>query len=144
MSEIAYSFRRSGLSREQTYRLGPDALEWSDVVGQDGRFAYAEIAALRFQKLRIRGALAATIKRLWACVLIRRNGRKIVLLPTHHVRSGAATRRRERIWSPPIPRSRRPRSSGCSSGRGTISAGWERNTPTSIGSGGKDTSNVIR
>src|SRR5262249_23949659 len=47
-----------------------------------------EIEALGFQKFRIRGALAATVIRMWACVLIRRNGRKIILLPTHYVRSG--------------------------------------------------------
>jgi len=98
MSEVAYSFRRSGLSRERTYRLGPDALEWSD-VGQDGRIAYAEIEALRFQKFRIRGALAATVKRLWACVLTRRNGRKIILLPTHYVRSGVLEDRSAAFYS---------------------------------------------
>jgi hypothetical protein len=87
MSEVAYSFRRSGLSRERTYRLGPDALEWSG-AGQDGRIAYAEIEALRFQKYRVRGTLAATVKRLWSCVVSCRTGPRVILLPTHYVRSG--------------------------------------------------------
>jgi KDO2-lipid IV(A) lauroyltransferase len=87
MDELAFSFRRGLLSRERTYRLGPGFLEWNPARGE-GRVAYGEVEAIRVRRYKVRGALAATTKRLWRCVVYCPSGRRIILLPTHYVRAG--------------------------------------------------------
>ena len=79
VSELTYSFCPSVFTRERTYRLGPDGLDWHD-GRRAGHTAYNEIVRIEVCKERFLGSSAS----YWRCMLYPQRGGRI--------RLGAASR----------------------------------------------------
>jgi Kdo2-lipid IVA lauroyltransferase/acyltransferase len=90
--EHIHAFRRSLFSRERTYRLGADGLEWRDDVSA-GAVAYRDIVAVHEYKSKVWGALAAELPRRFDYVLHCRDGTRIPLNSIHVVRFRVAENR---------------------------------------------------
>jgi KDO2-lipid IV(A) lauroyltransferase len=80
----AYAFRAGAFSRERTYRLTPDGLEWRSNSGQ-GRIDYATVREIKFYRAYMRGAHVGR-KTFWFCSIKCASGKRVVISPLHYVR----------------------------------------------------------
>src|SRR6202035_5526777 len=88
MTKLSYSFRSHPFRRQRTFRIGTDALYWTD--GKKERsIAYADVDEVRFSGQLMRGAAALTKRKMWCCHLNCRSARGINLSPLHCVRIGS-------------------------------------------------------
>jgi Kdo2-lipid IVA lauroyltransferase/acyltransferase len=85
--EFSYSFRANAFARKRQYRLGPDALHWTDGVSH-GRVGYDDVQEVRLFRKYIRGEAAINKKVMWRVHLYRRSSRVVVLSSLHYVRFG--------------------------------------------------------
>jgi len=87
MTELSYSFRSSAFGRERTYRIGPNALHWSDGA-TEGCVAYSDVDEVRLFRRLMPRAAALQRKTMWRCDLHCRSRHRIALSPLHCVRFG--------------------------------------------------------
>jgi Kdo2-lipid IVA lauroyltransferase/acyltransferase len=87
MTELSYSFRSTAFGPERTYRIGPNALHWSDGV-TEGCVAYSDVYEVRLSRRFAPRAAALGRKLMWRCRLHCRSRDRIVLSPLHCVRLG--------------------------------------------------------
>ena len=87
MTELRYSFRLSAFGPERTYRIGPNALHWSDGATQ-GCVAYSDVDEVRLSRRFTPRAAGLGRKLMWRCRLHCRSRDRIVLSPLHCVRLG--------------------------------------------------------
>jgi Kdo2-lipid IVA lauroyltransferase/acyltransferase len=84
VTELCYSFRSHALARERTYRIGPNALHWSD-GGKERNVSYSDVDEVRLYQRRVRGEAALTKKKTWCLHLHCRSTHQIILSPFHYV-----------------------------------------------------------
>ena len=90
--EFVHSFKRNFLSRERTYRLLPDGLEWREDSAAH-TVPYADIVEIREYKGKVFGKLSAQLPRSFDYALRGRDGQTYLLNSIHRPRFGAAENR---------------------------------------------------
>jgi hypothetical protein len=82
---LCYSFRANAFMPERTYRIGPDALHWTDGSKED-RIGYADVCEVRLYRQVMWGEAALNKKIMWRLHLHCRSRCRIVLSPLHRLR----------------------------------------------------------
>ncbi len=87
MAGAKHTFRLGFLSPLRTFRITPDALEWTDRQDQR-RIAFGDIEKIHSYKVRNFGVAGQTSALMWRCKVHARDGSTATLAQDHFVRIG--------------------------------------------------------